>query len=278
MKYNYHYTYRITNIKTRYHYSGSRSCNCLPIKDIGYTYFSSSTNKLFIQDQKNNPSDYIYKVVYINEQSREFATNFEIKYHKRLNVRDHKKFINKNNQTSSGFDRTGTIPWNKYKKGIYSKETLLKMSVAAMGRIFSEETKKKISETSKGPNKPHSEQTKKKMSKAAIIRHNNIKHPMLGKSHSEETKKKMSISANGRKHSKETKLNYSETRKGSKNNNAKSIHIFNKNNEVMFKCCGNFDKICNDNDLPGEQLKATYQKIYYLSLKNLVFIMGGMLK
>ena len=41
--------------------------------------------------------------------------------------------------------RKGRIPWNKDKKGIYSEETLLKMSVSQTGRRVSEETRKRIS-------------------------------------------------------------------------------------------------------------------------------------
>ena len=61
--YNYHYVYRITNTVTGYHYYGSKSCDEQPKENIGIKYFSSSSNKLFIQDQKNNPQDYKYKVV-----------------------------------------------------------------------------------------------------------------------------------------------------------------------------------------------------------------------
>jgi len=97
-----HYVYRITNIITGYHYSGSRSAETA-IEDIGHNYFSSSTNKLFIQDQKNNPDDYVYKIVFINEEDREKANLFEEKYHKRLDVRNNIKFINKTNANSNGY-------------------------------------------------------------------------------------------------------------------------------------------------------------------------------
>ena len=51
----YHYTYRITNIKEGMYY-GVHSCNCLPAKEIGITYFSSS-KKEFVKHQKENPQD-----------------------------------------------------------------------------------------------------------------------------------------------------------------------------------------------------------------------------
>ena len=51
----FHYTYRITNIILNLHYYGTRtSTNRTPFEDIGIYYFSSSTDKGFIIDQKTN--------------------------------------------------------------------------------------------------------------------------------------------------------------------------------------------------------------------------------
>ncbi len=105
--YNYHYVYRITNTVTGYHYYGSKSCDEQPKENIGIKYFSSSSNKLFIQDQKNNPQDYKYKVVKEFKTCRIDATAFEIKLHIKFDVKNHPRFINKVNQTSKKFDTTG---------------------------------------------------------------------------------------------------------------------------------------------------------------------------
>jgi 5-methylcytosine-specific restriction endonuclease McrA len=84
------------------------------------------------------------------------------------------------------------IPWNKGKKGIYSEETLKKMSDAKkgmklwLGKHHSEETKKKLSEINKG--KKHSEESKKKIVEA-----------LTGRKHSEETKEKIKQSHLGKK-------------------------------------------------------------------------------
>ena len=59
----HHYTYRITNIIEKKYYYGVHSCDCLPKEDIGVKYFSSSKNKEFIKDQKENPQNYKYRLL-----------------------------------------------------------------------------------------------------------------------------------------------------------------------------------------------------------------------
>ena len=46
--------------------------------------------------------------------------------------------------------KKGHLPWNKGKTGIYSEETLRKISNASIGRILSDEHKKKIANSMKG--------------------------------------------------------------------------------------------------------------------------------
>lgn len=84
------------------------------------------------------------------------------------------------------------------------------------GKVFSEETRKKMSESKKGEfmgelnpfyGKRHSEESKKKMSES---RKGEL-HPMFGKRHSEETKKKMSESKIGKTHSEETRKKIRES-------------------------------------------------------------------
>lgn len=72
----------------------------------------------------------------------------------------------------------GRSCWNKGKTGVYSKETLQKMSDAAKKRTLSEETRNKLRNAFKG--KKHTEETKKKIAASHI-----------GKTHSEETKRKI---------------------------------------------------------------------------------------
>ena len=102
----YHYVYRITNKITGKHYYGGRSSKRSPSEDLGHFYFSSYTNKYFKIDQKQNPSHYKYKVIK-EFSTRKEANEFEIFLHKKFDVKNHPKFINKANQTSSKFDTTG---------------------------------------------------------------------------------------------------------------------------------------------------------------------------
>jgi len=124
----YHYTYRITNTQTNKYYYGSRTTpkkkEVLPINDLGIKYFSSSKDKDFIKDQKQNPKNYKYKVIQIFD-TRQEAIELEIKLHNRFNVGINESFYNRAKQTSTGFDTTGTIAWNKGHKGCidYSSKT-----------------------------------------------------------------------------------------------------------------------------------------------------------
>jgi len=131
--------YRITNIVENKHYYGKRSSKCDPREDLGKKYFSSSTDKQFIQDQKLNSNHYKYKVIYIFPSSK-LAISREVKLHLKFNVKNHSSFYNKANQTSDGFDSSGPK----------SHETRMRMSAAAKGKPKSIEHNRRNSETNKG--------------------------------------------------------------------------------------------------------------------------------
>ena len=121
-------------------------------------YFSSSTDKEFIKDQKNNPLSYEYTIIGIFFSSKE-ALLHEIELHNTYNVRINKRFYNKAKQTSSGFDRLGVrdsekqlILKRKYASGMnnpmygkhhteHTKEILRKLFT---GRRLSPETIQKV--------------------------------------------------------------------------------------------------------------------------------------
>ena len=178
----YHYTYRITNIKEGMHYYGVHSCNCLPKEEIGVTYFSSSYDREFKLDQKQNTSDYKYKVIKI------FFTRIEANYHEEIlhakfNVKEHKMFYNKHNACGK-FDGTGMVSCvdkdgNKHYVSTKDHRFLSGELVSAFcgenngsyGRIKPEEERKRISEDlmgnipwNAGKTDCYSEQTRKQIS------------------------------------------------------------------------------------------------------------------
>lgn len=130
----YHYVYRITNKVTNKHYYGKRSSKKVkPVDDLGKRYFSSSTDKSFIQDQKDNPQNYKYKIVSLYSTAAE-AVSKEIKLHHKFNVGVNPRFYNKVKQTAAGFDTTGSK---------MTEEQLEKHRKRNLGRKHTEEAKLK---------------------------------------------------------------------------------------------------------------------------------------
>lgn len=135
----------------------------------------------------------------------------------------------------------GKEPWNKGKKGVFTEESLLKMSKAKKGKPLSESHKENIRKSQSGEN-----------------------HPMYGKKHSEETKRKISEAKKGKtsprkgvKLSEETKRKLSEAKKGQ--NSKKVICIttnkifdsiksaskfYNCNESSLSQCCKGNRKSC----------------------------------
>lgn len=159
----YHYVYRITNKELNKHYYGVRSSKVEPKLDLGIKYFSSSTDKEFINEQKVNKDIFKYKVVR-QFDSRKEAINLEIKLHDKFNVGKNNNFYNVSKQTSTGFDRSGiSFKHSKetklkiglaHKDKMVTEETRMKLSILHKGRVISQEHREKISKTTKGVAKP----------------------------------------------------------------------------------------------------------------------------
>lgn len=247
--YKYHYVYRITNTVTGYHYYGSKSCDEYPTENIGKKYQSSSRNRFFIQDQKDNPEDYKYKVIKIFETCRPDATSLEIKLHAKFDVKNHPKFINRSNQTSKKFDTTGMefhfsdshrnkirisqLKNNSFKGKTHTLDVIEKIIAAQLGSTKTMETKLKISNSLKGKKK--SKQHCKKMSEA-----------MKGRKISDVTKEKMSKT-------------HKEIFNPKNHNWSKHIKIFDADGIEQFDCYGEFGKICKENNLPQNALTSSYK-------------------
>ena len=81
----FHYVYRITHTKLIKHYYGCRTSEINPKLDLGIRYFSSSSDQKFINDQRNHPYNYRYKIIKIYN-NRKTALLAEIKFHIKFNV------------------------------------------------------------------------------------------------------------------------------------------------------------------------------------------------
>lgn len=123
----YHYAYRLTDISTGKHYMGIRSSKVEPLFDLGFRYFTSSKDSEFVKKFKDNPLQFKRKILRVFK-TREESLKYEVKYHKRLNVKNNPFFINRSNQTVVFFDVSNTIvvliddtyfriPCEKYRKG-----------------------------------------------------------------------------------------------------------------------------------------------------------------
>lgn len=189
----YHYVYRITNVVENKHYYGKRSSTVDPKLDLGVKYFSSSSDKKFIEDQKIYPERFKYKVVSVYNNSFS-AIQKEVVLHNRFDVGVNPKFYNKSKQTSTKFDTTGIMLTEEQKhkvknrkRGPMSEEQKAKLSKAHKGKKHSTEARIKMSNSHKGK-KLTAEHVKK------------IKAASTGKKHSPQSIEKMKKAQSGLNH------------------------------------------------------------------------------
>ncbi len=102
----YHCVYKISNIKMLKYYIGKHSGVLPSSEDIGFKYFSCSTDSEFKKDQEKNPNHYKYEILGQFTTST-LAIDYEIWLHNRHNVGVNPSYYNKAKQTSNGFDTTG---------------------------------------------------------------------------------------------------------------------------------------------------------------------------
>ena len=217
-----HYVYRITNTAINKHYYGKRSTKRLINDDIGILYFSSSKDKEFIQDQKDNPSNYKYKVIKVFDSSAE-ALAYESILHTRFNVDTSSSFYNKSKQTTTKFCTTGKVTVKDktgnilsvdksdcrlktgelvgIRKGIpHNNDVRSRISVSHKGKTFTDAHKKAIGLANKG-RKPSAlaielfkENRKKAFTPKAIAKRSKT---MRGRPFTEEHKKRLSAAQKG---------------------------------------------------------------------------------
>ncbi len=222
----YHYTYRILNIVNLMEYIGVRSCKIKPEDDIGTKYFSSSTDKDFIQEQKEHPWRFEYKIISCHP-TRKSAVNEEIQLHNFFDIAKNPMYYNRAKQTSEGFDRTGVSPSKEsIEKGIITKRE-------NGNHIPSAETKNKISLSLKDRD---------------VTWGSKISEGKLKSDYKATDKQKLKMS-NGQKNA------YKNGRKkarlcGKDNPSSIGVIIYNNSDEIMYRCNGSFKKTCKENGLP----------------------------
>lgn len=107
------YVYCIKNIINNKRYIGSRKCNGDPEDDLGIKYFSSSHNKEFMSEQKENPTLFEYEILKIFDNHKDML-EYEIYLHNLYDVGKNINFYNIVKQTSTGFSTSGCKMSKKY--------------------------------------------------------------------------------------------------------------------------------------------------------------------
>ena len=221
------FVYLIWNKITHKKYIGVKSSDLEPYDVIGKKYFSSSRDKDFINEQKEHPERFKYRVLK-NFKSRKEAIELECLLHKKYDVACDEKFYNRACQTSVGFD-TGGVKYSDERKQQISK-------CVRDNLIEHPEIREKISKKSKewwethpeakerlikfNTERIHTEEEKEKSRLSRLdpltgqSKYSGKNASFYGKKHTEEYKKKMSELLTGRTLSEETKRKLSESHKG----------------------------------------------------------------
>jgi hypothetical protein len=178
----YHYTYYSYEEWGR-GYFGSRTCRCLPEKDV--KYFGSFKDKTFKPTKKIILKD--------DYATREEAYVDEIILQEYYKVVENPHFANRSYQNSTKFYYTQRLCGenNPMYGRNHTEETKRKMSRVRKGRKFSKEHRDNIAKSLTGKVRP--EEVRKKMGDTRRSRSS-----IYPNKHSQETKNKMSKSGKGK--------------------------------------------------------------------------------
>jgi len=204
-----HYTYLLQSNTDDIMYIGVRSCQGMPEDD---NYWGTSKHI------PKNVSEVCDKFILGTFDTRVDAVADEIRRHNINDVAKSKYFWNKAKQTATGFDRSGTDPWNKDVPhySVHTVESRKKISDSLRGHKDSQETIEKRKTSNAGY--VHSEETITKLSLARKGKPSAMK----GKQHTDEARAIMSAKAKlrtprtGWKHTDEAKAKISSAKKGTR--------------------------------------------------------------
>lgn len=209
-----HSVYRITHIINLEHYYGSKSNN----KILGEGYKSTSSDLDFMNEQKNHPQNFKYKIIKTYDNSADKMIH-EAYLHQKFDVKLNESFYNKANQTPFGFDTTGI-------SSVISEKQRKQMSERMLGTTMTEEIKNKISKS------------------------------VTGFKHTDEAKKK--ISEASKNMSEETRLKIGSYHAGEKCHTALKIEIYDQFDNLVITTNGDFENVCERLKLPKKALKISY--------------------
>lgn len=195
-----YYVYKITNLTNNMYYVGSRQSKCSPNDDLGIKYFSSSSNKNFINEQKQNPNKFKYEILSVHN-SRMEAFEEEVRIQTELGCLEDDLCYNRSINHASFTNYSKTFK--------HTKEAKEKMSTSKneyykthdpwnKGYRYSKEYRDKLSEQRKGKPQPwhkgrkQSDSTKEKISEKLKEYFKTHDNPRKGCHMSEDAKKRLS--------------------------------------------------------------------------------------
>ena len=279
------YTYLIKCIPTNQVYYGVRFRNKVPAHEDLWTFYFTSSKKVSKLRQQYGNDAFLFEV------RKEFddveaAFQWEKRVLTRMKVLQSTIWLN------------ASIAATKFRReGPVSEKTRQKMSIAKRNRVVTSETKAKLSQNKKNQipwNKGktgvvvHSAETKAKIGAASATRpwtpercakisaaKKGKPSPLKGRAGSpktESTKDKLRSARTGRtwyNNGQRNKISFDHPGDGwvvgklpytkpFKTLNGKKITIYNASGEPMFRCDGDFERVCKANNLPFQILQRSY--------------------
>ena len=200
-KFQHNFVYLIWNKINHKKYIGTKSSNEEPKNVIGHTYFSCSKDKDFMNEQKEHPENFRYKVLK-DFKTRKEALNLECELHHRYKVDTNDDFYNRAIQTSDGFDchfkHDHWPDWVKEKISRSNKGKKMSPEAIEKLKIAIKKNGSHKGEKNGMYGKHHSEETLAKIRSNPNISHKKENHPFWGKHLSEEHRRKISLANKGK--------------------------------------------------------------------------------